>query len=275
MQYCTNCGTRRLEGAAFCPDCGRPLETLASPRPEGVWGAVLGAGPRLGPVPWRGGEVAIGIGLILLALIIAAVATVGGGGDDGIFEEALLVWVTVHVMGLAIIGVVWRLGVYGLPEPLGFLGLLPEGLLNVKPLLLAAGVLVGSLVFTVAYSLVVGLFDSDFLSPANEAADLAFSGAAVVFTFQAIAVVTPITEELFVRGFVMRGLMARMSPGWALVASAVIFSLFHVSPEVLIPVFVTGLLLGWLYQRTASLWPGILAHAAQNALALAAGVYWS
>jgi membrane protease YdiL (CAAX protease family) len=36
-----------------------------------------------------------------------------------------------------------------------------------------------------------------------------------------------------------------------------------------IPLFVTGLLLSWLYLRTGSIWPPFAAHAAQNLLALA------
>lgn len=275
MRYCTNCGAHRLEGAAFCQDCGRPLEPFTSPSVGGVWRVLgLARGFGLEAAPWRGGQVAIGVGLILLALVVVAVGS-GFSNSDGFFDDAMFVWVTVHVMGLAILGVVWRLGVYGMLEPLKFLGLRLGAFFNVKYLLFAAGVLLGSLAFTVAYSVVVGLFDSDLLSPDNDVSDLAFSGAAVAFTYQAVAVVTPITEELFFRGFVMRGLMGRLGSGWALVASAVIFSLFHISPQVLVPIFVTGLLLGWLYQRTGSLWPAILAHAAQNALALTSGVYWT
>jgi membrane protease YdiL (CAAX protease family) len=52
-----------------------------------------------------------------------------------------------------------------------------------------------------------------------------------------------------------------------------VFSAFHLAPGVLLPVFVTGLLLAWLYHRTGSLWPCMAAHAGQNAIALAATLY--
>ena len=62
----------------------------------------------------------------------------------------------------------------------------------------------------------------------------------------------------------------------AVVASAAIFSIFHISqgsPGVLVPIFVTGLLLAWLYYRTGSLWASVMAHAGQNAVALAVTLY--
>jgi membrane protease YdiL (CAAX protease family) len=54
----------------------------------------------------------------------------------------------------------------------------------------------------------------------------------------------------------------------AIAASALVFSAFHLSLGVLVPIFITGLLLAWLYWRTGSLWAAIGAHAGQNALAL-------
>jgi membrane protease YdiL (CAAX protease family) len=42
---------------------------------------------------------------------------------------------------------------------------------------------------------------------------------------------------------------------------------------VLIPIFITGFLLAWLYRQTDSLWTSILAHAGQNAAALLATIY--
>ena len=137
--------------------------------------------------------------------------------------------------------------------------------------LLVAGVLLGSLAASVAYANLVEALGWDVDS--NIDADIAFPGAAAVFTFQALAVVTPITEEIFFRGFVFSGLIHRLGPGKAIIASAVVFSLFHLSIEVLVPIFITGLLFAWLYRQTGSLWPCIAAHAGQNALAVAAQIY--
>ena len=45
-------------------------------------------------------------------------------------------------------------------------------------------------------------------------------------------------------------------------------------PGVLVPIFITGFLLAWLYHRTGSLWPNIVAHAGQNALALVVTIFF-
>lgn len=191
----------------------------------------------------------------------------------GRYQAALAAWVSVHVMGLAIVAVVWRLGLRRTRSPLSHLGLAPLVFPKPKAILLAVGVLGASLGFTAVYGIVVELLDLDQLSPPDITADIAFPGLGVVLTFQALALVTPLTEEVFFRGFVFAGLVSSLGVGWAGVVSALVFCCFHVTPGVLIPVFVTGLLLAWLYHRTGSLWPGVLAHAGQNALAVAVGVY--
>lgn len=227
----------------------------------------------IGLTPWRGGQVFLGIVLVLISLIPAMGIAIGIGGLAGPYDEATTVWVSVHLMALAIIAVVWRLGIYGRPSPWRLLGLSAINYPVVKAGMLALGALGASLLFTVAYGAVVDLFSSDLLSPPEIGSEIAFPGAAVFFTFQAVAVVTPLTEEVFFRGFVFSGLMPRLGVVKAVVVSAAIFSAFHVSVGVLIPVFVTGLLLALLYRKTGSLWPCVLAHAAQNALAVALEVY--
>ena len=83
----------------------------------------------------------------------------------------------------------------------------------------------------------------------------------------------PFTEEVFLRGFIFAGLASSGSVPRAMVASALIWSLFHLSLGVLIPIFITGILLAWLYCKTGSLWPSILAHGGQNAVAVIATIY--
>ena len=128
--------------------------------------------------------------------------------------------------------------------------------------------LVASLVITSIYSEIVEWLEIDKLSPPAVDSDILFDGVGVLLTFQAVALITPFSEELFFRGFVFRGLITKLGPYGSMVISAVIFSGFHLSLGVLIPIFITGLLLAWLYWRTGSLWAPVGAHAAQNTLAL-------
>jgi membrane protease YdiL (CAAX protease family) len=75
----------------------------------------------------------------------------------------------------------------------------------------------------------------------------------------------PVCEEFFFRGILFQGLKAPGGrPQSALVISAVVFSLFHLDPVGFLARVELGVLFGWLLLRTGSLWPGILAHAANN-----------
>ena len=269
MPYCTSCGHQTIDGASYCSNCGNLLDPSGAPSR----GVLADPGDPPAGVPWRSGQVALGIVLVAISIVPVTFIAIGVGPLAGQYDEAMTTWLTVHLMGLVIVGVVWRFGVRRLKARLPTLGLTPITLPRVKTVFMTVGALGLSLVVTVVYSVLIGLVDSDILSPPDISPDIAFPGPAVVFTFQALAVATPLLEEVFFRGFVFSGLVPRLGVGWAIVASAVIFSLFHLAVGVLIPIFVTGLLLAWLYYRTGSLWPSIVAHAGQNTLAVALEVY--
>jgi len=84
--------------------------------------------------------------------------------------------------------------------------------------------------------------------------------------------VAPFAEEIFFRGFIFSGIGNRYGYGWGAILSALIFALVHVLTlwqlGVLVPIFLLGLLLAWLYMRTGSIWPCIFTHFAYNTIAL-------
>lgn len=84
------------------------------------------------------------------------------------------------------------------------------------------------------------------------------------------AIVAPIVEEIFFRGFLFQGF--RQKYGWmpALFLSSAIFGAAHLDPVSLIPTFVLGCVLAVVYHRSNSVWPGILLHAAINSFSLCA-----
>jgi membrane protease YdiL (CAAX protease family) len=100
---------------------------------------------------------------------------------------------------------------------------------------------------------------------------------AFVLVLLVAAVVAPFVEELFFRGFLF-GLYRRRQPLWvAYLASGALFAFLHALPGVMdlaqnlglvLAVFVLGTLLAWTYQRTGSLYPGIVAHGVNNGVAL-------
>lgn len=91
-----------------------------------------------------------------------------------------------------------------------------------------------------------------------------------IWLFLVGAVVAPIVEEIFFRGFLFQGF--RQKYGWmpAVFLSSAIFGAAHLDPVALIPTFVLGCVLAYMYHRSNSLWPGILFHAAINATSLCA-----
>ena len=95
-------------------------------------------------------------------------------------------------------------------------------------------------------------------------------GANLVSAVIVFAIVPGICEELFFRGFVLRGLASRMNPLMAIAWTAVLFGAFHFDLYRLLPTTVLGLLLGGLVWLTGSLWPAMLLHAANNTIAVLA-----
>jgi membrane protease YdiL (CAAX protease family) len=99
-------------------------------------------------------------------------------------------------------------------------------------------------------------------------------------------IVAPIVEEGFFRGFVFRGLLsgrlarflrtgdsASVVRFWAAAApSGFIFAASHLQPGLLVPFTGVGILFAWLFWRSGSLWPNILAHAGFNAVSFALSI---
>jgi membrane protease YdiL (CAAX protease family) len=74
----------------------------------------------------------------------------------------------------------------------------------------------------------------------------------------------PVLEEMLFRGVILRAFLQRYPRGVAIVHSAAIFGLAHMNLYQFIGGLTMGLIAGWLYERTRSLWPCITLHAAYN-----------
>jgi membrane protease YdiL (CAAX protease family) len=86
----------------------------------------------------------------------------------------------------------------------------------------------------------------------------------------ATVVMAPLTEELFFRGLLLFGFLPRYGVPRGIFLSALIFAVAHFTPNQLTTALLAGILLGWLFARTGSLWPPILAHAFVNGLSVIA-----
>ncbi len=87
-----------------------------------------------------------------------------------------------------------------------------------------------------------------------------------------LVLVAPITEELLFRGIILRGLLSRTRPAFAVLVSALLFALVHLNPWQFISALCLGLVLGWAYLRTGSVLLCILGHAISNGLMLLCSV---
>jgi membrane protease YdiL (CAAX protease family) len=94
-----------------------------------------------------------------------------------------------------------------------------------------------------------------------------------IASFLLLVVIAPFVEELVFRGIILRGLLARMPPGRALIVSSLIFGAAHMNLYQFVGAGMLGIALGWLYIRFGSTLPGMLLHATQNALTFGA-VTW-
>ena len=94
--------------------------------------------------------------------------------------------------------------------------------------------------------------------------------------YLAIGLLAPLSEEIVLRGAVLRSLLSkplfanrseRVNVWTAISISALFFALIHMNPAQMPHAFVIGLLLGWMYWRTGSILPGVAYHWANNSIA--------
>lgn len=87
--------------------------------------------------------------------------------------------------------------------------------------------------------------------------------------YAVVCLLAPVAEELVFRGAALR-ILLQWQPRhrWLMIVlSALIFALSHLNPAQLLHPFLIGLLLGWMYERTGSVLPGIVYHWANNTAA--------
>ena len=79
-----------------------------------------------------------------------------------------------------------------------------------------------------------------------------------------LCVIAPFVEEMLFRGLFLRSFLWYYAPRKAILLSSLLFGLAHLNIYQFVIASVLGLLSGWLYVFTRSLWPAIFEHAIYN-----------
>jgi len=219
-----------------------PPEALPAQRPSGPG--------------WTLRDSWVGLALAIPAVILSAVAV------EMTFQPRLKTAVALAVYELALLAPVvlvfaWRRVSW---KRLGFRWFDP------KTLAIGCGLLIATYAATIIHNtilLVLGVptqADSivELLQTTASAWGLALGGV----------LVAPIVEEIVFRGFFFQGLRQSYGSTKAIFISSAVFALMHMQLEALIPTFLLGCALAYVYDRANSIWPGVLLHFLQNLLGI-------
>lgn len=119
----------------------------------------------------------------------------------------------------------------------------------------------------IANSVVKALWPVVDLDQVQDVYPFGHSTWAVYGSFVTSVLIAPIIEETLFRGLLFGSLMNKFSAVWAAILSSAVFAIMHGQLNVMIYTFCLGLILCWLYKRSGSIFPGILLHLLNNAIA--------
>ena len=211
-------------------------------------------------VPWSIADSWLGV--LLLALVNAGLlAIVLQDPNRQLVQGAALIIIQLAYLLPLVLIFAWRRISW---KHLGF------GKFDWNTLGLGCGLLIASYVVIIIHNLILMALKID--TQGSEILELFASLESPVWFFFVGAVLAPIVEEMFFRGFLFQGF--RQKYGWvsaALISSA-IFAGAHLDLVALIPTFILGCLLAYVYNRSNSVWPGVILHVLVNAFGLCAAL---
>lgn len=255
-------GTEIPEAAAGGPSAEQPAEpsvgqSAGQPADRPVPAAVAAAPMRRFP---SAGDVLAMLGIALGAQIVVSVAAMllllaaGHGTDMASLAPQVLgrtqAIIYLISMTTALVGVLYYRRVRGGRGPwaqFSLRGFNPALLLWAFLLIFAAGIVIEPLLR---------------LLP-----DIKLNVGRGAWTILMLVVMAPILEELLCRGVVLGALRARYGVTVAWLVSAIFFGVLHIQPAQVVNATVVGLILGFVYLSTESMWSVMILHALNNAVA--------
>ncbi|MFN2489483.1 MAG: lysostaphin resistance A-like protein [Actinomycetota bacterium] len=221
-----------------------------------------------GPIPWRGKDILLSFSVGILGAIVGALGLVLAASGLELELSRTATFVVLGTTTYASLSLAtWVFCVRRKGMTLAALGFSRTGL---GPLVAMIPLSVGLLVLNGILILVTSGLTGRVENPQTDA--LAPGGVLTLSNFIwllfLISVVAPIGEEMIFRGMIYRYMRAREGVVIAVIASAALFALAHVIPVLLAPLFVLGVALAIVTERSSSLFPAITLHALNNAISL-------
>lgn len=220
---------------------------------------------HLAPERYRGPSVLILVGLVLVIAAVltapfaedAAALVLGDGDLSFLGALALLTSTQIGLLLVSWLFVFRPNALAGLPA---LPGRDPGGAIRAG---LGWGVVAWIGASLVSYA-VYFVFDVIGLETDPQAAEQALATIEPWLAVLAIVILAPIAEELFFRGVVFNAFLREGGRRWAFVGSSALFAVIHLSLVALIPIFLLGLALAWVYERTNNLLAPIAMHIVVN-----------
>ena len=206
---------------------------------------------------------AIGVGVSAMSYQLASET----GNGTGEFIGVPVTIITATAMSGAFAAAGFAFSTVRYREPISSLGFVKTR--GIKPYLFASLMWLIGLSVLMFWLQALVWFGIDVLVPPDTAEKaLEKAGGSIVVTIVLAGILGPIAEEIFFRGYVLPGLIKRFGIGRSLLLSSLMFGLFHIDLGAIVPTFVLGLALGWVYLKTGSIWPAIFAHGLHNTVAV-------
>lgn len=147
------------------------------------------------------------------------------------------------------------------------------GFVRVKTGYLILGLITGVLLF-VTVGLLGSFLTKLFGAPAPQSFTEAVTGVKYgweyIFLVLLGGIIAPMKEEMIFRGLIYPPLRQTMGKGKGILLAGTFFATLHSDLVRFLPLFLGGIVLTWLYERTRSLWPSVLAHGTWNILMMVA-----
>lgn len=134
-----------------------------------------------------------------------------------------------------------------------------------KSKVFSPSILLWGILLTLASQIVLDPFVALFPDSSESMYDVLshLGGYAILLT----VFIAPLFEELVFRGVVLNDIRRSFGSFTAIIASALLFSVIHLNMAQILPAFLAGIVFGYVYVVSRSIWSVIILHMINNALA--------